>query len=653
MLKFSQLTSLYYQKTARESINQLSMPPKQNMGLKNDTKIGENLWIAGGYYVDFDDLGQFRIIGPNNHLYCGLVDIPPHKIKIKSVAEKDNILRIKGIFISPAINLYYPAMDDIRTMRKTEHQDTGEYKSFLQIRNETFEKLTPRVVKIKSSSLTTSLIFRRVYEENFYYETVFEFSKEIRIKKITKPYRGYKVSSSGDKISFAIKATTNDIRCKKFNNFFGIKKDNFDFKVFGKRGDFLKKIWERTEKEIEHLLSWGKTSGDRFGTIFPRDWMESADLGVNDLTPEARSYMYEASLKNVNEKGEGWHEDVVGEYRYEFEVSGKDIFDRHMIDIEPRYILGMKFLPNDFFLSKENRERLKWVANYVLLNARSVDYIFFEALPPERQKPGDKYYDSGNWRDSAWAFKKIADVIAPFDVNAVFYPEALKVLKIFQSKLSMEIKDIDKLISKWEDKKNKYLFKNADGKIAYAMALYKPDFGAKKVGWQKMEVNHLDESYLYAYGEATKEEVGSFCDRLMDRNYFYTDSGPLITARKNPYGYTTAEYHGLVIWVKQTSYAALALSKALKKAIIEEWDKKLIWKIKNAILKISENTFNAFETLGAIPELYWDDDGKARLFSDQPNVEASMSKVQLWSAVGARRIIRKYYELLTDPRYKI
>jgi hypothetical protein len=621
---------------------------------KEETKIEENLWIAGGYYVDFDAGGQFRVIGPNNHLYCGLLDIPSHRIKIESVAEKNNVLLVKGYFLGKKINLYYPAMDDIRTMRNLEKKDFGgEFRSFLKIREESYEHMIPQVIKLKTKGEVVSLVFRRNYAENYYYESVFEFGKEVKVQKIIRPFRGYELSEESGKIHFVIKAATNELNFKKFSNFFTCKKGEMSFGVFGKKCELVEKIWGRTEKEIEHLITWGKTSGDRFGTIFPRDWMESADLGVHDLSEELRSYMYEASLKNVNKKGEGWHEDVVGEYKYEFEISGKGVLDRHMIDIEPRYILGMKFMPNDFLLNKENREKMRVVAGYIAEQARNNDYITFKHLPAGVKKEEKNYYGTGNWRDSSWAFKRISEIIAPFDVNAVFYPEALKVLKEFQEKLGIKIPDIDKLIAKWQNKKHDYLFKNSDGRIAYALALFDPDSKSKKRTWRKMEVNHLDESYLYTYSTASQEEIESFCDRLLDKKFFYTASGPLLIANNNQYGYTTAEYHGLVIWVKQTAFTVLALSRALKQAIIKEWDKDLIKKIEKTIMVISENSLNAFEAMGSIPELYWDDSGKAKLFSDQANVKASMSKVQLWSAVGARRIIRKYYQLVTDKRYKV
>jgi hypothetical protein len=295
----------------------------KKMNLKNENaQISKNLWIAGGYYVDFDEMNQFRIIGPNNHLYCGLIDIPRHRIKIESVKDKNNILEIKGYFIGKNINLYYPAMDDIRTLRNL----TKNACSFLEIRNQYFNKMVPKKTKFENTKNGSSITFKRSYEENLYYQTIFNFPKNIQVEKIKKPFKGFKISAKTEKkIKFIISAETNDLNSKEFKDFFLLKSDFFDFKKFGKHSKAVKKIWQKTEKEIIHLITWGKTSGDNFGTIFPRDWMESADLGIHDLRPEIISYMYEASLKNVNQKGESWHEDVVGEYKYEHEISGKDI----------------------------------------------------------------------------------------------------------------------------------------------------------------------------------------------------------------------------------------------------------------------------------------------------------------------------------------
>lgn len=616
-------------------------------------KINDNLWIEGGYYVDFDAFEQFRIIGPNNHLYCGLIDIPRHKITINSVEEKGNRLHIKATFNCDKINLYYPAMDDMRTARSLLKSNT-----FLQLRKEIYDRLVPQIIRKSRKNGSTFLKFKRIYGKN-HYETIFGFGKNITARKISHPFSGFEIfTKSKNAILFTIEAGANDINFHKLGKISSLEKEIFDFNVFGEKKETVEKIWERTEIELKHLLEWGKTSGDRFGTIFPRDWMEAADLGYHDLTSQIRGYMYEQSLKNVNSKGEGWHEDVVGEFKYEYEISGRDVLNRHMIDIEPHYLIGIDYLPQDFWLEEGNRRKMHLVAKYILKQAKTKNYIIFKKLPKElAEKYNGKYYNSGNWRDSGDAYKQIDEIIAPFDVNAVFYPRALEAIKDNCEKLGFgknELSDISKIYNKWKNKKEEYRYKNKDGKIAYAIALYGGSGnGSSKYCTKKMELNHIDESYLYTYCQGTEEELESFCKRLLDRNYFYTKSGPLITAKNNKYFYKNDEYHGLVIWIKQTAFVVLGLSKHLKIAIINGWPIDLQRLIKKTILEITEDTLEAVKQMGSVPEVYVDLNGKAVNFSQLTNVKNQGSEVQLWSSIGIRRIIRKYYELLTDKRYEI
>jgi|GEM_PF-1204542 len=630
-------------------------------------KINENLWIEGGYYVDFDAFGQFRIIGPNNHLYCGLIDIPRHKIKINSIESKDNVLQINAVFNSDSVNLYYPVMDDMRTARTI-----AIGKTFLEIRREIYDRMVPQIVRKSKKDGKILLKFKRVYGKK-YYQTVFEFDNNIIIKKIKRPFAGFKVSmplpifprikygaKKGNirKIPFVIRASTNDINYYKLKKISLINKEYFDFSVFGNKKELIEEIWNMTEFEIKHLLEWKKTSGDRFGTIFPRDWMETADLGHHDLTPETKSYMYEQSLKNISKKGEGWHEDVIGEFKHEYEMSGKDIFDRHMIDIEPHYLIGPEYLPLNFWLKKENRRKIHLVAKYVLERAKTRDYITFK-----------KNNVTGNWRDSEDAFRKISEIIAPFDVNAVFYPRALRAIKKNYKKFGFnenDISQINAVYNKWKNKKDEYKFKNEDGKTAYALALYGTkknksgdyQYNKKLSSFAKGEleevfkINHLDESYFYTYCRGSNDDIKSFCERLLDPQYFYTESGPLLIAKNNKYFYTSREYHGTVIWIKQTAFVVLGLSKHLKIAIIEGWPIGLQKLIKKTILRITEDTLNAMKEMKAIPEVYADVKGKPVPFFELAGSKNEGSEVQLWSAVGIRRIIRKYYELLTDERYR-
>ncbi|MFA6296885.1 MAG: hypothetical protein WC663_06015 [Patescibacteria group bacterium] len=622
-------------------------------------KLDKDLWIEGGYYIDFDELGQFRIIGPNNHLYLGLIDIPRHKIKINKVESTNGKVKIDGTFLSERVNLYYPAMDDIRTMRSliTKEYAAKPFVSFLEIRQNFFDKLVPQVVKHRKVGFSDLLVYKRFYGEKYWYQTLFEFtSNDVVIESIDSPYKGHQISDMTKKgeINFRIISSTNDINRSKIKSFFEPIEFNFD--TFGKYKKTVEYFWKMTEVEVRHLITWGKTSGDYYGTIFPRDWMETSDLGVHDLLPKVRDYMYEVSLKNIDKDGEGWHEDVVGEYKYEHQLAGKDIFNRRMIDIEPHYIFGLKMLSNDFLINKENKEKIKLTANYILKQARENNLILFKKLPKELQTKDKKYYEMGDWRDSEWSYKKISPKIAPFDVNVVFYPEALRVLKDYQEKLGMTIPDIDDLIKKWNKVKGYYKFKNEDGLLAYALALYdvEGEKKGKKIKYKQYKVNHIDESYLYTYCDGSKNEIESFCKRLLDKKYFYTDAGPVLVGQSDKAGFTTMDYHGLVIWTKQTAYIVLGLSKHLKKSIVEEWDKDLQKLIKKTLLVTCENMIKAFDKLKMIPELhYCDDQGKARFWTEQSNVGGRMSKVQLWSAVGARRIIRKYYELMSDIRYKI
>jgi hypothetical protein len=69
-----------------------------------------------------------------------------------------------------------------------------------------------------------------------------------------------------------------------------------------------------------------------------------------------------------------------------------------------------------------------------------------------------------------------------------------------------------------------------------------------------------------------------------------------------------------------------------------------------AFEKTCTSMLRAFMTLGAIPELHWDDQGTAKFFNDQIGAISRTSKVQLWSAVGFRRIVREYHDYLSEKR---
>lgn len=296
-------------------------------------------------------------------------------------------------------------------------------------------------------------------------------------------------------------------------------------------------------------------------------------------------------------------------------------------------------------MDHEVAQKIRRVAQFIVKQARARKPITF------KKKSAREYFPSGNWRDSTWAFKKMSPVIAPFDVNAVFYPKALQILHDKQHLLNLRIPDLHAILEDWLAVKQHYQFTNPDGRTAFALVLFdQTSKWSTRAGKSNlMKVNHLDESYYFTYLDGTKEEVESFVDRLLDPAYFYTPSGPLLIAKNNTYGFTSDEYHGEVIWTKQVAYALLGLSKHLKTAIIQEWPLPLKRKIKQAIIKTSQNMIRAYDKLGYIPEVHVDDNGKPALPTDPEGV----SRVQLWSAVGARRIFRKYHDMQTDLRYKL
>ncbi|MBU1118768.1 hypothetical protein KKH43_02730 [Patescibacteria group bacterium] len=624
----------------------------------------KDVWIEGGYYVDFDELGQFRIIGPNNHLYCGFVTIPREDIVIQKLKMNKRFeLEVSGVFTKKKIKFFYPVMEDMRTVRQLVSSESPKklYMSFAEIRKKFLSLSLPREARKFTEGIDNILRFRRHYGKYWYGVDVM-FDRGVSVKEIDAPFRGFALfNTQGDEIPFTIKAATND-----FTSYHPIARlfvrQRIDFSVFldiekvCKKDSCIKLFWDQAGREIKHLITWSKTSGDNYGTIFPRDYMEAADLSVHDLTENARRYMYEVTIKNVSEYGQGWHEDVVGEYRYEHLVGGRDIFDRKMIDIEPHTIMGLKHLPYYFIRQNDNQSKIRRIAEYIIDRARTRELITFKPFPQNRRKPGDVFYDAGNWRDSADAYKRVSDVIAPFDVNAVFYPEALRVLKTQIDDLELDVPDIDELIQKWDSVKDRYRFTNRDGKTAFALALYGGKNSKEEFVWKQFKVNHLDESYLYTYGtDIDPDDIASFCERLKDEKYFYTPAGPVLIARNNSHGYTSKEYHGVVIWAKQAAFVILGLSKNLKLGLKEGWDKDLVKEIRETLLITAEATMKAFLELSAIPELHvWSEkQKKPLLFTDQEGVKyGQMSKVQLWSAVAARRIARKYWEIKTQKRYK-
>ena len=608
--------------------------------------VEQDYIVAGGYYIEVGIPGELRVFGPNNHLYLGLIHVPSSRIELSDwrPTRSGYKLKVRARVRESSFDLQMPVMGDVRTLRKITSDFERETGSFIDLRRSPHifhGEALPHHVEYDEDRYAVS--FSRYYDEYFYRST-FVFDRTVSISPISSPVRCFRLEGKQG-IDFELICETSDKDvyqpCSMLNS-----ADELSLESFGTKSAQVNQIWNRSTKEVEHLISWGKTSGDRFGTIFPRDWMESAALGVGDIPAETIDYMLLKSLVHVDEEGKGWHEDVVGEYKYKMEITGQDLYDRKMIDIESWYMIALQWVTPQFWQNKTAIQTLKSVARYLINSAETEDLITFKKLPDTAEIPQWQarftlpygYHDVGDWRDSEWAYKRVHPIIAPFSVNAVFYPKALEVIREYSKELDVSANKVDPLIKKWSKVRDLY-------RIPKSKTNDFPGYSLALVGQEReqLSVHHLDEAYLY-FLEPEKAEVAnivSFAERLMDNNYFYTSSGPVLVALNNTYGFTDAEYHGTVVWTKQVAFAVAGLTRILT-IRKESLSTEQFLLIKEAAENTAIATIRAFTELNGTPELHVNIEDKASRWR-----EGSGSSLQLWSAVGARRIIRDFEQLQT------
>jgi hypothetical protein len=632
-------------------------------------QLQPDLWIEGPFYVDFNAHGELRVVGPGNHIYLGLPGIGKESFSVQDVKIVGGQLRLVLGFNENNTVLNDPVIRDVRFVRRLTEGQLGVSPSFAQLLAHDYSRVGPETAEITDGE-EPELVWLHRFGEDWY---------GCRVKLLSKSTMGRDDSGMATRIKGSepvlLEITTD-------SNFAPTRQGkaeyySIDLGTFRDRADFIRHIFTRTTAEISHLIGSSKTSGYSHGTVFPRDWMESATLGVGDFTPAVIDLMYHRSLAHVDEQGRGWHEDLVGEALHRVsdtqlidplsgEIKAERVVideisrptpkredhpigredhpvDREMTDIEPRYLIGMELLSPEFWKNQGDVERLRRVAGFVLTQARTQNFIVLREEQWGRR-------DAGAWRDSKYAYSMLGQPIADFAVNAVFYPAALRAIKKFRLKLKMaprEVKDVDSLIQKWDDIRNLYSYRTRDGHSCFALALG----GAQRRGGQliftRFEVTHTDEAYYLLYLEPTREEVMSFVGRLLDPNYFYTPSGPLVIGAQQP-EYTTRLYHGKVIWTKQTALISAAIMRQIERARKEKWPKEQLQQLEQVVSALFNSALSSFASLGEIPELHIDDVGQPRFFDDQIDVEVAANRVQLWSAVGARRIIRDYYQLIRN-----
>jgi hypothetical protein len=632
-------------------------------------KLEAGLWLEGAYYIDRNQNDEVRVVGPNNHLYYGSTGLQHDHIRILDAHPSANepseiILRL---YIDPAENFFAdPAMGHIRRVRSLTQIFGLQEPTYARVARDHPGELAPNNISSHHEDDHATVTYLRTYGDH-YYGFKIRWPKHVQLHR-DDIRRGYILDGLTGPTEISLTTVTDELPPAYSGPL--LTAPHYDLRHLDPYWRaYAEHLIDRTAAEIQHLVANGKTSGFDYGTLFPRDWIETADLIAGDLTPSALRYMYTEPLRHVNDVGAGWHEDIVGEFKYEREqelahlshnidtllnpdhplyAQLKNVFGeldelfvtRQMIDIEPHYLLGLRLIPFASF-DPDVASRLRRVAAFVLERAEAEELITFNKLAkPFRRQRGDEYYDAGNWRDSTMAFKKIHPVIAPFDVNAVFYPQALRVIRDHYQELQVDPNHVDRLIAKWDRVRNWYRFTNDDGLTAYALALYNIRHENGKIKYDQFTVNNIDEATDLFYGQPTEADVISFATRLLSPQYFYTPSGPILVGRGQGYDHT--QYHGEVTWAKQAAYAIAGLERTRARGQAEGWRNSTLELIEEAITKNAEATLKAFRELDAIPELHYDDHGRARLYDDQPHPEGQMNKVQLWSAAAARRILHAY-----------
>lgn len=607
-------------------------------------------YIKNNYYFDIDIQNQLRISGPENHLFLGLTFPEKVEVVVRSYDLKNGNLKINLEVKASQLTLSLPTVTDIRTLRKYTEQIQPR-PTYEELSKKNIAELKPRfIVKPKKSKNSTYSFFNVFTDDTGKqkkYGSVISVSDSANL---TMNEEQLIFETAAEKNLFISITTLTNIKIEQrhkkkiFNPSYILPRDLFS--------PGLLEIYDQSQKFIEHLIRAKKTSSFEYGTIFPRDWIESADIGFGDLSQSTVDYMYRQSMQFVSEYGEGWHENIVGELKTKI---GNDVeaIDRKMIDIEPRYVLGMHQMSKTLLTDQTIQKKLRAVAKYILKQAESEEQITFKkinnkAVINEAMSEGNisEYEIVGNWRDSALAFLNQKSPIAPYDVNCVFYPMSLRVIREFYR--FFEVDDLEKLnalIEKWDKQKLRFRIKGnekiiTDKLISYSLALCGKNYSP-------LAISHLDESYDLTYGSPSLEEIISFAEKIMDPNFFFTPVGPLLVGR-NETGFSTENYHGHVIWPKQCAFSVMGLSKQYRRGLREGWPWPAIETIKAAVVMTAEACFKGWEQLGTVPELYYFDqkENRARFYVDQEKYEAQMSMIQLWSSVGCRRIMQEYASVI-------
>ena len=74
------------------------------------TQLDASYWLAGAYYIEWDQQGELRIAGPDNHLYYGSIGLDRTKTTIGSVEAVKGELVLELDVAASSLLLADPAM---------------------------------------------------------------------------------------------------------------------------------------------------------------------------------------------------------------------------------------------------------------------------------------------------------------------------------------------------------------------------------------------------------------------------------------------------------------------------------------------------------------------------------------------------------------
>lgn len=593
-------------------------------------------YLKGDYYFDIDLKNQLRIAGPQNHLLLGLSFPTDVKVEVAGTELHGEQLAIELKAHISELTLTLPLVTDMRTLRAHTEPVTPR-PTYPDLVKQGISELLPNVVLHTSLYGRQYIVCKNMYTDDQGREQEFgayigvDSDTDMKLDDLYIRMRGKSPIRIWVETVGTLK--TEPLGIEVFRTSARLPSDIFPPE--------LESLYDAAGREVEYLIRTRKTSGFEYGTIFPRDWIESADLGKHDLTGATMDYMYRESMRYISERGEGWHEDIVGAYKAKVPDTTLHV-DRKMIDIEPKYILGMRAMSTEMLTNNEIQTKMRLVASYVIRNAENNEVITFKKVSEDSAE----YHFIGNWRDSFLAYPRQKSPLAPYDVNCVLYPIALQIIRDHADYFGVERDHLERLVKKWSSQKEMFRLYHPGGVMGYSLALH----GKKNI---PLAIAHTDEAYDMFYGTPSIEETVSFAKKMISPDFFYTPVGPLLVASDEE-DFTTRQYHGKVIWPKQAAFSVAGLTKQYLRGVGEGWPAPILEEIKRSVNTTAEACFTGFRELGAAPELYYcDENGHARLYTDQEEYEGQMSIIQLWSSIGARRIMRDYayingYKLLEE-----